>query len=424
VFFDKRLQERVTSSAALEAKVHTLKRSRAGFSQKIIQGLYQWIQNRRDLVRGLVMSFEGDRNLDKVCFTYDQALASTVFLIMDDAPAAAQIFDFYLTQTGRHESIYNAYYSNGEPAEAVVHSGPNAWIGIAVLNYTKKTGDRQYLAIAQKVASFLTSMMDSEGGIRGGPGDAWFSTEHNLDAYAFFTLYYQVNGDPAHRLAAEKLKNWISRYAYTSYGAPVKRGKGDATIATDTYAWSISTFGPDVLSSLKMNPETILDFAIQSCEVETSFKRKEGDVTIRGFDFSKFKNMARGGIVSGEWTAQMILSFEVMADYYKDNDPVKYRKYLDQAVFYSNELQKMLITSPSRIGREDPCLPYASRADVDTGHGWRTPHGDSTGSLASTAYFLIAYFGYNPFTADYLDVSLKEVYEGRSDAAIAVTRAN
>ena len=89
-----------------------------------------------------------------------------------------------------------------------------------------------------------------------------------------------------------------------------------------------------------MNPERILEFAVDNCEVSTTFRRKEGQVPVKGFDFAKYKNCARGGIISCEWTAQMILSFEIMADYYKRNDPDKSGAYLDKSLFYSNELQK------------------------------------------------------------------------------------
>ena len=168
-----------------------------------------------------------------------------------------------------------------------------------------------------------------------------------------------------------------------------------------------------------MNPDAILEFAIEHCEVETTFQRKEGEVKVKGFDFAKFRNLARGGVISGEWTSQMILAFEIMADYYKKRDVEKYHYYADKAIFYFDELQKIIITSPSRVGREDPCLPYASAASVDTGHGWRTPKGNRTGSLASTAYFLIAYFGYNPLRVEPLDVSVKDIYERKSASLVA-----
>jgi len=157
-----------------------------------------------------------------------------------------------------------------------------------------------------------------------------------------------------------------------------------------------------------MDPETIIEFAIQNCQVEVDFENDERRVRLIGFDFAKAKNIARGGVVSGEWTSQMILALEVMADYFKDKDPEKAEKYEKQSRFYFNELQKMLITSFSRSGRQDPCLPYASVSNADTGHGWRTPKGNKTGSLASTAYFLLSYQGYNPLKAEFLKFSLKD----------------
>ncbi|MFA5008251.1 MAG: hypothetical protein WC546_03410 [Candidatus Omnitrophota bacterium] len=414
-FLKAKQKEYSAAASGLKKEFNNLEREKLRATDKIIKGVYSWIKNRQDLVSGLILSYEGDESLKKISFTYDQALAAITFTILNDKERAEKIFDFYLNKVNKKENIFNAYYTQGDCAEYAAHSGPNAWIGIAVLDYYKETKNAKYLPIAEKVSEFLLKMMDKEGGIKGGPTVEWYSTEHNLDAFAFFNSFYEITKNDKYRIAAGKIKNWISKYAYTSYGPPVNRGKGDSTIATDTYAWSVTAFGPDELMSMKMNPERILDFAIENCEVTSSFKRKEGEVQVRGFDFAKFRNCARGGIISCEWTAQMILSFEIMADYYKSKDINKFRDYLKKSIFYSNELQKMLITSASKIGVEDPCLPYASSAQVDTGHGWRTPSGNKTGSLSSSAYFLIAYLGYNPLKGEFLSLSLKEIYETEPD---------
>lgn len=410
-FLKTKQKEYNEASLGAKREFKNLEYERLRAEEKIIKGAYSWIKNRQDLLSGLVLSYEGDQNLKKMSFTYDQALAAIAFVIFNDKERAEKIFDFYLKKIEKGEHIYNAYYTQGDCAEYVAHSGPNAWLGMAVLDYYKETKNSKYLPLAEKVYDFLMQMMDSEGGIKGGPTVEWYATEHNLDAFAFFTSFYEITKNDKYRVAAQKVKNWISKYAYTSYGPPINRGKGDSTIATDTYAWSISAFGVEELLTLNMNPDRILEFAVDNCEVTTNFRRKEREIQIRGFDFAKYRNCARGGIVSCEWTAQMILSFEMMADYYRLKDPDKSKEYLDKSVFYSNELQKMLITSPSKIGTEDPCLPYASSANVDTGHGWRTPEGDRTGSLSSTAYFLIAYLGYNPLRGEYLSLSLKKIYE-------------
>lgn len=405
-FLARQQRQRDAVNLSVEKQVKVLENEKNASSQKIIAGMYDWIKNRQDLISGLVLSYEGDRDLDRVYFTYDQALAAVSFILFEDKERASRILDFYLEKAEKGEQIYNAYAAGGGVFEYTVHSGPNAWIGLAALNYTKMTGDKKYLPIADRVSNILLSMMDKEGGIKGGPNEQWYAIEHNLDAFAFFDMFYKITEDEEYLRAAGKIKSWIAQYAYTHYGPPVCRGRGDATIATDTYAWSVTAFGPQELAGLQMSSDNILDFAIKNCEVAVKFKRNGEEIDVKGFDFAKYKNIPRGGVVSGEWTAQMILAFKIMADHYKNIDAEKYSEYVEKSQFYSQELQKMLITSPSRVGRQDPCLPYASLPSVDTGHGWRTPKGNKTGSLASTAYFLIAYKGYNPLKGEHLKLSL------------------
>lgn len=406
-------REKSEGETKVAKEVIYIEKERLKAIRRIANGMYDWIKNRQDLSIGLVLSYEGDRNLDRVYFTYDQALTAILFLSMGDKDRAEKILDFYLEKVNNNEDIYNAYQGKYEVFEYVIHSGPNAWIGIAALVYAKETGSKKYLPIAKKISEFLGKMMVDDQGVKGGPKDNWYSTEHNLDSYAFFKLFKKVTKKQEYSNIADKIKNWISKYTYTNYGPPVSRGKGDSTIATDTYAWTIAAFGPDVLYSLKMNPESILEFAIENCEVEVEFEREDTVVSIKGFDFAKLKNTPRGGVVSGEWTAQIILALEIMASYFEDKDSDKSKAYMEKALFYFNELQKMIITSPSASGREDPCLPYASKFSVDTGHGWRTPKGNMTGSLSSTAYFLLAYQGYNPLKAEFLDTHLKGFYNKR-----------
>ncbi|MCF7916233.1 MAG: PilZ domain-containing protein [Candidatus Omnitrophica bacterium] len=410
-FLKEKIEEKKKVTTQIKEEVKQLGIKKQLVSEKVIAGMYDWIKNRQDLVRGLILSYEGDSSLEKVSFTYDQALAVFVFLNFKDLDRAEKILDFYLQRVNKDKMIYNAYFTEGGVFEYVAHSGPQAWLGLAALNYMKETNSNKYLKIAQEVGNFLIKMQDKEGGIVGGPKDDWYSTEHNLDAYAFFDLLYQQTKDYKYKKAAEKIKKWISKYSYTDHKVPINRGKGDATIATDTYTWSITALGPEKLYSMGMDPEAILEFAEKNCKVTVNFKYENREIRVEGFDFAKAKHAGRGGVVSGEWTAQMILAYEVMADYFKNRDNRKYQQYLEKAHFYFNQLQKMTITSPSRVGRVEPCLPYASASFVNTGHGWRTPRGKRTGSLASTAYFLIAYQGYNPLQANFLQVSLKSRYQ-------------
>ncbi len=173
---------------------------------------------------------------------------------------------------------------------------------------------------------------------------------------------------------------------------------GDATIATDTYAWSITAVGPQALKDSGMDPDGIMDFALTQCSVLVEYKKQEGSfVNVKGFDFAKHQNLARGGVVSCEWTAQMILALKIMAGYHQGRgheEKVLYYSRLGDE--YTSELSKMIVSSPSPVGQGDFCLPYASHEFADTGHGWRTPKGSRTGSVAATAYTVLAIDGFNP----------------------------
>jgi hypothetical protein len=120
-------------------------------------------------------------------------------------------------------------------------------------------------------------------------------------------------------------------------------------------------------------------------------------VKIKGFVFAPQRHTARGGVVSSEWTAQMVVSYKIMEEFYlKKGDKTKADNYGQKAQMYLSELGNMIISSSSPSGQGQGCLPYATQDQVDTGHGWSTPQGSHTGSVSGTAYTLFAYYGFNP----------------------------
>lgn len=363
--------------------------------------IYEWLKIHQNLHSGLVMSFEGDKDIANWAFTYDQALLIQIYTQSLDFERAKRVLDFFAKQARKENGWFlNAYYVNdGAPAEYVRHTGPNAWLGIAVLQYGHRSKDRSYLYLAEDIADTLIALQkeDSEGGLRGGPVFQWYSTEHNLDAYAFFNMLFKVTNNNKYKIAADKTLGWLFRHTYDRQDLPVKRGKGDSTIATDTYAWSIAAIGPQRLKDLGMNPDKIMEFVEKNCSVEVDFIRPSGQsVRIRGFDFAPQLHTARGGVVSSEWTAQMIVSFKIMAEFYNKSDSLKALEYKNKADLYLKELGKMVISSSSPTGQGEGCLPYATQDNVDTGHGWFTPKGSYTGSVSGTVYTLFAYCGFNP----------------------------
>ncbi|MFA4889061.1 MAG: hypothetical protein WC628_05765 [Candidatus Omnitrophota bacterium] len=388
-------------SAVAEELLH-LDQHRAVLEKENFDKMYQWLKNHQHSRTGLVMSFEGDSDVANWSFTYDQALAAIAFVEFSEISRARKLFSFLKDKAERKDGyFYNAYFcQDGSPAEYTVHCGPNIWLGIAILQYMKKSSDNTYLNLAEEIARNIIALQDRDldGGIRGGPNIAWYSTEHNLDAYAFFNMLYKLTAKPQYQQAADKTLTWLVNNIYNNNEFPVKRGKGDSTIATDTYAWSISAIGPEKLLQLNMNPDRILEFAEANCAAEVDYTRPGGQVVkVKGFDFATQRNLARGKIVSTEWTAQMVLAFKIMSEYYHKLAMIaKARAYALKADEYLVSLTKMIISSPSPSGQGESCLPYATQDFVDTGHGWYTPKGKSTGSVAATAHAIFAYYNYNP----------------------------
>ncbi len=389
----------------VERQVKIAAHEAQGVEGQLVDRFYQWLIVHRNRRTGLLASFEGDAGIKDWAFTYDQSLAAVVFALKGQADYARQIFDFYRTaERIDGGAVINAYYaSTGGPAEYIAHAGPNIWLGLAVLQYTHRTRDTSYLDLATGIAEGLATLTDGEGGIRGNRKVTWCSTEHNLDAYAFYKMLAVLTGQARYRERAEQTLAWLSKNAYSRLSDPlVKRGKGDATIATDTYAWSIASVGPRALKEMGMDPDQIIEFALAQCSVTTGFKKSDGtSVRVKGFDFAKEQHLPRGGIISCEWTGQMIMAFKIMAAYHEEaGASERARHYRNLARDGISELTKMVVTSPSPVGQGDFCLPYASHELADTGHGWYTPRGHATGSVAATAYAILAIEGFNPLSLD------------------------
>lgn len=392
----------------LKDELMILKRKKEGLKKNVVDRMYLWLKNHQVPTTGLILSFEGeDTAIRHWSFIYDQALGVNAFLLFNDIEAGRKTLDFFKKNlTGSFKGFHNAYYADsGEVAEFTIHSGPNIWVGIAALQYTIKTQDERYLPVALAVGDWLLALQqeDPAGGLRGGPDVPWFATEHNLDAYAFFKMLYQVTGQSKYQLAQAKVTEWLKTYALSPYGKeykrpPVNRGRGDATIATDTFAWSLAAIGPVELGRLGMSAEQIMEFAERHCKAHVFFQRPSGAVVeVSGFDFAAYHHMPRGGLVSPEWTSQMIISFQMLGDFFADqNDTLKTGYYEEKVVRYLNEMNKLIISSSSPMGHGEGCLPYSTLEDADTGHGWRTPRGSDTCSIAGTAYMIMAIKGFNP----------------------------
>lgn len=373
--------------------------------------LYNWLKKTQVFKTGLVGSYEGSRELSGIAFTYDEALCVDVFLAKGDLIRAKNILDFFINKALKLETGYfffNAYSKNsGNVLEWMSHVGPNVWLGMAILHYVEKSNDRTYLDFAKNIADYVIDLQDNYGGIKGGDSVNWYSTEHNLDSYAFFRMFYKMTKENRYKYSADLVLRWLFNDVYIKNENRFMRGKNDRVVATDTVSFGIPAIGPKILYQNGIDPEKLIKFIENKTKNVTLFKNDKNEVyNIEGFDYTDYKVLNRESVVSSEWTAQMVTAYKVMADYFKMRDEQKYKYYMDKVSFYLGELSKMIIKSENG---SDVCgLPYATRAMVDTGHGWFTPKDDNVISIAGTAYNLLARMFINPFMLD----SEKDDYYG------------
>ncbi|MFH1776067.1 MAG: PilZ domain-containing protein [Candidatus Omnitrophota bacterium] len=385
---------------ALQTELKSVENKKAELIDRTTELLYNWVMLNQNKHTGLITSFDSDQTLTDFAFTYDQALAALNFINFKEYTKAAKIFDFYLHQAQKNNGGYfNAYdVKNGKVLEYTVHTGPNVVFGVAVLWYTKITGDQTYINIARNIARFVIDLQDSDGGVRGGPNIIWTSTEHNIDAYAFLKLFAEIDRRERYLSSARDIENWLVNVAYNKKHFRFNRGREDIAIATDTMALAISAIGPEKLLEMGVNLEALVNCVESNCKVDVLFDTQhQRQIRVSGFDFSNPSSLGRKGIISTEWTAQMIIAYQVLGDFYlRDGQVAAAKNYAQKAKFYLSQLEKMIMLRPLWKNKQGGGLPYASDSRVNTGHGWLTPEVSAI-SISGTIYNLFARKNYNPF---------------------------
>lgn len=367
-----------------------------------LEKMYRWLKGQQNQRTGLVSSFQSDKEISNLAYTYDQALAALAFTYFSDSLRASMIFKFFQTHASRLDgSFLNVYYAaEGKPAEYSISRTSNIWLGIAIAHYTKKSGDNRYLGLAEEIAKLLIYLQNNnkEGsGIPAVAGKEDLSIEEDLDAYVFFDILHGLTRNQLYLDAREKTLGFLMARCADKISISPKLLKENPHFAMDTYAWAIAAIGPQKLEELGFSADRILEFTEENCARSAQYLRGENEkVKITGFDFASGINDVRGGIVSSESTARMVLLYKIMTDYYYRKGMVaKARSYESKADMYLAELANM-ITLTDAAAHADNSLPYATQDNVDTGHGWMTPKGDCRGSVAATVYTLFAYYNFNP----------------------------
>lgn len=345
--------------------------------------MFRWITSCQDIKTGLISHPGISIPSQRIAFTYDQALAAQIFVKFSDFEKAAKIFEFFSKKAKKNNGLFFSVYSLNKKINVEQYPlvSPNLWLGIAILNYTEKSSDKQFIPIVESMAAVVGKKMPQN------------YMEENLDAYVFFNMLYKSTGKQEYLVLRDNIFKWIFNNYPLEKNIRSKNIFGQANIRTNTFIWSILTIGPAKLIELGINPDQIIEEVEKDYIIEAPVVlAKELSIKIKGFNFYKSSNKE---IVSSEMTAQLILIFKKMVEFYRKNGldakAISYERKADEFLY---ELCNMIISSPQSI--EEGYLPYSNIDNADTGHGWIAQKAKSMSSVSATAFAIFAYYGYNP----------------------------
>ena len=432
-----------------------------------------FLDKERSANTGLVESFHGSSTyyydpasekyypdkagiLDQQGFTYDLALVIITYTLNGQFKQAANILsvlqDNFSVEKNGNIGLLNAYNIADFGTTALnsldmgidgdrIHVGPNMWVALAALQYDQISQTREFLPLVIDIAHWAYGLPHYRfsDGSRGavcmgsGWGPDWstvFSAENIIDNYAVLkwleAIYNTADGatqqifNSKHFSLAEIqqekacIKRWLVEVGfnkdYQSFNCGYNENGVDKTKALDTVSWGISALGPAELVSWGIDPFKMVEFAESNFQVKQNVRGQD----IEGFDFTdeQYKDPNRPRVIWWEGTGQMILMYQVMADYCRQTGDIdRMTEYQNKAVFFLKEEDKM-----SRIANL-PCgvLPYTSIQPKDTEvlntffYGWEIPRGRNgqwVTSMASTLWRVISMSGFNPLTCEQRTVGM------------------
>lgn len=412
--------------------------------------------------------------LDQQGFTYDLSLVVMVYALNGQYRQAEQILrvlehNFSVEKNG-YIGLLNSYKIsgfNGQDQYGLeigidgdrIHVGPNMWIALAALQYDKLSGTNQFLPFVIAIAKWAYSlphfvMPDGRRGavcMGSGWGPDWstvFSTENIIDNFAvlnWLEKIYQTGTETERRIFAvksfglkeireekESIKQWLLKAGfnreYQSFNCGYNEFGADQTKALDTVSWGIAALGPAMLVNWGIDPLKMVDFAEENFQI---YQEINGE-PITGFDFTdeKYKDPNRQRIIWWEGTGQMIVMYQVMADYCRQlGDLDRMYSFQRKATQYLAEMDKM-----SRIAKlPNGVLPYTSIQPKDTEivntffYGWEIPRGKNgqwVTSLASTMWRIIASVGFNPLVNEQRTIGMLQTLGPKMWAKFDVKAVN
>lgn len=331
---------------------------------------YRWLASIQE-ANGLLPSCEDSARIYAVSL-YDQALAAMAFLVMGDVPRAQRTLDYFSSRVDKELAkglggFYQFRSVQGRLATRDARGrwlGDNAWLLLAVANYEAITGDAaRYRALRQGLERWISSLQDADGGlIYGSVGEARKDQkilEGNIDAFGAMAGYTAFHG----RLLAFLASNWDrGRNSLITWpNAP----NPDWVYACDTASWAYL--------AIEGFPSAALDRA----EGLFGTRMTVNGARLAGFCFDGDRDTIHPEATLGMVVAWNLAGSKAKAEsFLADTEPLFLPGHADRASFG---------------------LPYASGPGTSYGGDELSPENWNRPWVSSTAWYLFARRGFNPF---------------------------
>jgi hypothetical protein len=259
-----------------------------------------------------------------------------------------------------------------------------AWIGMAINAYTIKFDNREFLPMAEKLADYLLTQQDEDGGIIGVDGKIpwdrkgdfskymlWKSTEETLDAFSFLHHLAEITGNEKYGAGAQKARRFVESMWEESHGlfcqGVQKREHGeqfqrDLRFPGDVQYWTVLAIGPKGMDGQNYNK------SLDLCEKKLAVT----DRGLRGISYSEEYSKTYPDCIWWDQTFSLAAAFDSIGD------KVRFKKYFTEAEKARQSDGAFALTTAGKIAKPEwPVMPRAS--------------------VAATSWYVFAEKGVNPF---------------------------
>ena len=223
----------------------------------------EWLDAMQNPTSGLVRSYDSQWH----SFSYDQGVWAIAQCASGRREQVEKLFHS-LQSLQETNGLFRAGYhwKTGKVVFDQPSPGQMAWIGLGINAYTHKFNDRQFLPFAEKLAGYLMSQQDTDGGIVGVDGNVpwdrnkdpkmfmlWKSTEETMDTFSFLFHLGEITGKSEYAESARKARRFVESMWDEEQGMfcqGIQKHKGetnfrrDLRFPGDVQYWVLMSVGP------------------------------------------------------------------------------------------------------------------------------------------------------------------------------------